>query len=114
MTPKRPLTRLHAEDDHGLYVKGRLFLEVQRAREAYVLLKNGALDGLSIGYIPTRVTNEGMGRVLTEVALHEISLVTFPANSSARVQQVKTQKNNTALLWTLNEELQRMAKILKG
>ncbi len=38
------------EDGRGLYVKGRLLLEVQAAREAHVLLQAGAIDGLSIGY----------------------------------------------------------------
>ena len=38
------------EDDHGLYVKGRLALKTQMGSEAYELLKMGALDGLSIGF----------------------------------------------------------------
>ena len=41
------------EDARGLLGRGKLFVEnndVPRAREAYTLLKNDALDGLSIGY----------------------------------------------------------------
>ena len=38
------------EDAYGLYVEGRLLLTVQRAKEAYTLLKAGAISGLSIGY----------------------------------------------------------------
>ncbi len=37
------------EDDHGLYVKGRLALQTQAGGEAYELFKMGALDGISIG-----------------------------------------------------------------
>src|ERR1700754_5362483 len=40
-----------AEDSKGLYVKGRLLKDkVPQATAAYELLKEGALDGLSIGY----------------------------------------------------------------
>lgn len=84
-----------AEDDHGLAVRGRLALEAQQGREAFALLKMGALSGLSIGYRPVkgRVIAGDSGKsvrkkrttLLTEVALLEISLVTFPANTAARV-----------------------------
>lgn len=79
------------EDEKGLYVKGRLLLEVQRAREAYALLKAGALDGLSIGYSTIEASfDERSGvRRITEVDLWEVSLVTFPANMQARVGAVK-------------------------
>ena len=39
------------EDDLGLYVEGKLLLDVQRASEAYALLKSGVVKGLSIGFI---------------------------------------------------------------
>src|SRR5690606_34555192 len=38
------------EDDHGLLMAGKLNMRVQRGREAYALLKEGDIDGLSIGY----------------------------------------------------------------
>ena len=114
--PKAPIGQWLSmkEDDHGLYVKGRLFLEVQRAREAYVLLKNHALDGLSIGYTPLKIKREGTARCLKSVQLHEISLVTFPANARARVQQVKSSPQTTEELWALNREIQNTTKMLKG
>ena len=79
------------EDANGLYVKGRLLLEVTRAREAYTLLKRGVVSGLSIGYSPTRwKRDEKSGiRRLEALDLWEISLVTFPANAAARVTVVK-------------------------
>src|SRR5687767_3295774 len=40
------------EDARGLYIEGRLLLDVAQAREAYTLLKAGAVSGLSIGYSP--------------------------------------------------------------
>ena len=79
------------EDPRGLYVEGKLLLNVQRALEAHTLLKAGALSGLSIGYSPIRykVDPETGIRSIAEVELWEISLVTFPANAAANVTVVK-------------------------
>jgi len=81
------------EDQDGLKVKGRLALGTQAGREAYELMKMGALDGLSIGF---RVAPKGQEydsrrkrRYIKEVELMEISLVTFPMNPKARVRSVK-------------------------
>lgn len=80
------------EDANGLYVEGRLALRTQKGGEAYELLKLGALTGLSIGYriVSSRVDATRKVRVLTDVDLFEISLVTFPANEAARVSEVKS------------------------
>ena len=74
------------EDARGLYVKGRLLTEVQAGREALALLKAGAIDGLSIGYRTRRAEKAAAGRLLHEVELWEVSLVTFPMLPQARVQ----------------------------
>lgn len=78
------------EDGAGLAVTGRLILETRRGQEAYALLKAGALNGLSIGY-RTRASEPrpGGGRILKDVDLFEISLVTIPAASRARITGVK-------------------------
>jgi len=79
------------EDERGLFVKGRLILEVQAAREAHALLQAGAVDGLSIGYRTLRAEKAtggggGAGRRLHEIELWEVSLVTFPMLPEARAQ----------------------------
>jgi HK97 family phage prohead protease len=74
------------EDARGLWVKGRLLEGVARAREAAALLAAGAIDGLSIGYRTVRASrNEKGQRLLQELELWEVSLVTFPMLPSARV-----------------------------
>ncbi|WP_300549293.1 HK97 family phage prohead protease [Roseovarius sp.] len=74
------------EDARGLFVKGRLLESVGRAREAAVLIAAGAIDGLSIGYRTLRASKNDKGRrLLTELELWEVSLVTFPMLPSARV-----------------------------
>ena len=81
------------EDGEGLAVKGRLALGTQRGREAYELMKMGALDGLSIGYKvdpdKQEYDSRRRRRMLKEIDLMEISLVTFPMNPQARVSAVK-------------------------
>ena len=79
------------EDWRGLKVKGQLNLAVARAREAHALLREGAVDGLSIGFrVKTaRKTAGGGVRRLLELDLWEISIVTFPMLPQARVTSVK-------------------------
>ena len=78
------------EDARGLRVAGRLNLSVARAREVHALLRQGGLDGLSIGFRAVRSQREPGGvRRLTEIDLWEVSVVTFPMLPEARVAAVK-------------------------
>lgn len=83
-----------SEDDYGLKVTGKIS-GTQDGKDIYTLLSDGAISGLSIGYIPTKVTIDKVGKkeilVLEEIDLHEISIVTFPANTLARISDVKSE-----------------------
>lgn len=94
------------EDKRGLYVEGRLLLQVQKAQEAYALLKERAISGLSIGYSPVRyhIDPATQVRELREVALWEISLVTFPANSDAQVSLVKHDNLDDDVTWATMQD----------
>ncbi|MBB5516531.1 hypothetical protein FHS89_002562 [Rubricella aquisinus] len=74
------------EDARGLFVKGRVLRDVQVGREALALLDAGAIDGLSIGYRTIQSEKSGQGRLLKEIDLWEVSLVTFPMLPDARVE----------------------------
>jgi HK97 family phage prohead protease len=91
------------EDNNGLLVKGELNLDTQLGREAYSLLKQGALKGLSIGYQVIKDDLAGRVRQLKEVRLMEYSLVTFPANELAQVTSIKQMDNDMIML--LKEKL---------
>ena len=69
---------------------GRLVTETAKGAEALALLKAGAVTGLSIGFraLASERGPNG-GRVLTAIDLVEISLVTLPAASRARVTSVR-------------------------
>jgi len=72
------------EDERGLFVRGRIMDWSAEARFARALSRAGALDGLSIGFRSRRARREGRLRVLVEVELWEVSLVTFPMLPGAR------------------------------
>ncbi len=78
------------EDKRGLWVEGRILSDVERGREAAALIEAGAIDGLSIGYRTVKATKNDKGqRLLHELELWEVSLVTFPMLPSARVEAAK-------------------------
>lgn len=97
------------EDEHGLYCKGRLILEVEKARECHALMKAGAIDGLSIGGEPIEPEKvygyqlaergihlaegdaypNGQFRLVDTWHLWEVSPVTFPACEPSLIETVK-------------------------
>ena len=90
------------EDEKGLYVEGKLFaLETQRGQYIHEGLKSGALDGLSIGYIPRDVAYgkkpDEPRRTLKAVDLREVSIVTYPANDRSRITGAKAIDTITKL-----------------
>ncbi|MFK7754242.1 MAG: HK97 family phage prohead protease [Sedimentitalea sp.] len=87
------------EDARGLWVKGRLLDSTQRGREAAALIEAGAIDGLSIGYRTKKAVKTDKGhRLLTELELWEVSLVTFPMLPSARVASKADELGSDAYL----------------
>ena len=77
------------EDDRGLYGEFKIS-RTTRGHDAYQLLKDGALDSMSIGYLPDDHEFDDSGvRKLKSVELLEISLVTIPMNEEAIVTAVK-------------------------
>jgi HK97 family phage prohead protease len=94
-----------SEDGKGLRVVGQLALDVQRGKEAYSLMKMGAVKGLSIGYDPivvdySRYEKESI-RILKELKLYEYSATPFPMNPEAQVTGVKTAEELEGLLYEL-------------
>lgn len=93
------------EDGRGLRLKGRLLLKSNAGRDAYELLKGGALDGLSIGYQEIKSKDTELGRELLELNLFEVSIVTFPMLEDATVESVKALDDMVAKKRFLEERL---------
>ncbi len=85
------------EDHRGLFARGRLIPEVTRGRELLSLLRAGAIDGLSIGFRTAKARIDPSTRIrrLYAVDLREISIVTFPMLTGARVRNVKGTRRPT-------------------
>lgn len=80
------------EDDIGLKVEGVLTKGVSKAEDIYHAVKAGTVDGLSVG-ISWRAADEvelddGTIELSMIARLSEISVVTYPADGKARVNQV--------------------------
>lgn len=84
-----------AEDDKGLRVRGRLLKDVSpKAAEVFGLIREGALDELSIGYRELSVKKDPAFPgvlILKELELREVSIVTFGAlGRAAHIDNVKS------------------------
>ncbi|PWE30645.1 HK97 family phage prohead protease [Maritimibacter sp. 55A14] len=92
------------EDSRGLHVKGRILTDVARGRDAMALVRAGAIDGLSIGYRTVKARKDAKGqRLLAELELWEVSLVTFPMLPEARVGAKSGNAGDAALAIALAE-----------
>ena len=99
------------EDSIGLYVEGQILLDTQQGSEAYSLIKNKSVNGLSIGY---RVKDaeydiKNNTRIIKEIELFEISIVTFPANKYSNITFCKSKSEDKIIL----EKLEKLENILK-
>lgn len=73
------------EDSKGLYIKAKIS-DTAMGRDVKVLLKDGVLNELSIGYDPIVFDYDETGiRHLREVKLWEVSVVTWAMNPEATV-----------------------------
>lgn len=83
------------EDDNGLAVDGELLLDIQKAQEARTLVKNNAIDGLSIGFMIDDFSYDNDTRIIKKLSVMEYSFVTFAMNPNALVNDMKSCKLET-------------------
>ena len=78
------------EDPHGLYVEGRMpKTDTFVAGRVVPQMKAGSIDSMSIGYSTIDADFDDGKRYLKEIALFEVSFVTIPMNTRARVTHMK-------------------------
>ena len=83
-------------DAHGLHGRFKIS-RTPLGEETYQLLKDGALDSFSIGYLPDEAEHKDGGvRELKQVTLLEASVVSLPMNPRALVTAVKAHPNGAA------------------
>ena len=87
------------EDHKGLFVSGAISTATTRGRELIELMRQGAIDGLSIGFKTVRSRKEKHSNIRTilQADLWEISIVTFPMQANARIEAVKHMPGQSRL-----------------
>lgn len=112
------------EDERGLWFKAKIS-NTTLGKDAATLIEDGALNEFSIGYgvkaaeYPT--DQPGVSRVLTDVYLYEISLVSRAANPKATLEdaerkgeQTNNQNTNDEMEKELKEQLDAMQAEIKS
>lgn len=86
--------------------RGEFEMALPDAAKAHVAIKSRIVKGLSIGYMPVKwewqKSDDPEGwpvRLLKEVKLYEVSIVTFPMNESALITSVKSGNAATVEFW---------------
>lgn len=79
-------------DEFGVFATGEIFEDIQLGADIATLVRRGLLDSFSIGFVADENGFEqrrGGGRLFTEIRLVETSVVDVPANSRARITEVR-------------------------
>lgn len=81
---------LEAEDrEDGYFIKAQIS-DTAQGRDVRTLLRDGAVDKFSVGFIPIESRTDEDGTVIrTRAALHEVSVVPFPAYANASVTEAR-------------------------
>lgn len=83
-----------SKDENGVFIKGKILTDIKKGFETYRLMKEGVVNGLSIGFIPINsYYDKNNIKVLSKIKICEISVVCFPANAEALITDIK---NNTS------------------
>ena len=79
------------EDNFGLYIKAQLVLSVQKAQEAYDLIKAGVITDFSFGFSVDKSNVDADGvRHITNISIYEWSPVLVGANPETQLLSVKS------------------------
>ncbi len=94
--PKFPIgkiIKIH-EDGYGLFIESSITCGTEKGREAIDLFSKNIINGLSIGFntIKSYIRDDGK-RIITELELWEISMVTFPANHLSEARSIEVSQS---------------------
>jgi len=89
------------QEGDKLHVEGAITLLTEKGKETYTLMKQGFLDGLSVGFIPDPggVVFKDQRRIIKKASLLECSVCALPCNTGARVTTVKGLSQDGTRQW---------------
>jgi HK97 family phage prohead protease/HK97 family phage major capsid protein len=79
-------------DDYGMWIEADI-LPTTLGKDVQTLVRGGAVNELSIGYNTIRYHYDGDIRILDEIAIREVSIVTIAANPRAVITDMKAEEN---------------------
>lgn len=92
------------DTDDGWEIDGRIS-DTSLGRDAYALLKDGAVSQLSIGFEPITHRVEDGVKVWTSVRAREVSLVPNPAYESAAISAVRNRKEEPRMSEDISQQV---------
>lgn len=99
------------EDDKGLYFVAEFNGNIALAKEVYSMLKEDNINGVSIGFMTLVESYIENIRHIVKVDLWEISIVTFPANEQATVEEVRSFNSCIAACDRLHNAIKQLKNI---
>ncbi|MET4127167.1 HK97 family phage prohead protease [Roseovarius sp. MBR-6] len=94
------------EDSTGLFVAGQVNLKTTKGRDAFEHISAGDAGAFSIGFLTPEGGRRYLGKgvfALDQIDLVEVSIVTVPANTRARIRAVKHLESKAATVQFLRE-----------
>lgn len=88
--PVGKIVRAEIADGQGLFIEAELS-DTTTGRDAQILLADGVIRDMSIGFVTREFNALDSGREITQLDLYEISLVTVGSNPTAEITQLKRQ-----------------------
>lgn len=102
------------EDEYGLLIEAEINNKTISGNEAIELVKQKAVAGLSVGFsIKSSDYDKDGSRIIQDVELMEISIVTFPSNKQAEIQQIKHNEYDKDKLFLEHERITELSKLIK-
>ncbi|MDC0865191.1 HK97 family phage prohead protease, partial [Rickettsiaceae bacterium] len=102
------------EDEYGLKMEAEINNSTRAGMEASELIKQGAVSGLSIGFIPNSSTyNKNGTQVINGVDLVEISIVTFPANQRAEIREIENCDDKKIKNNSYSTKVEKLSNLIK-
>lgn len=101
-------------ENNALKLKGKMPKGLDVTDHAYKMLKCGGLPFVSIGFFPNqeKMQSTKTGYIFDEIDLVETSLVPVPANTNAKVTNVKQLENKEEIMEENQELMSKLEELL--
>ncbi len=108
------IINLLSEDSYGLLIEGSINSSINKGKEAISLIRQGAINGLSVGFVSKDSGyNKNGYREIKEAELWEVSIVTFPANPNACINTIDQNSQLKTLALSIKDANYSIKKLIQ-